>query len=50
VTRGNLELYEGLTARGEVNLLGAHIGGTLGFRGATLANPDGPALRRRAYR
>jgi hypothetical protein len=35
---------EGFTARGEVVLLGAHIGGSLDLRGATLTNPDGPAL------
>jgi uncharacterized protein YjbI with pentapeptide repeats len=44
VTRGNLELDEGFIAQGEVNLLGSHIGGTLSFSGATLANPDGHAL------
>jgi hypothetical protein len=42
--RGNLELNEGFTARGEVRLLGAHIGGRLSFNGARLANHDGPAL------
>ena len=44
ITRGNLELTNGFTAYGEVSLLGAHIGGVLGFNGATLINPDGRAL------
>jgi hypothetical protein len=43
-TRGNLELDDGFTARGEVRLLGAHIGGQLILSGATLTNPDGRAL------
>jgi hypothetical protein len=43
-TRGNLALHLGFTATGEVNLLGAHIGGTLTLVKATLTNPDGPAL------
>jgi hypothetical protein len=43
-TRGNLELNGGFTATGEVNLMGAHIGGRLSLLGATLTNPDGRAL------
>jgi hypothetical protein len=35
---------QGFTAKGEVVLLGAHIGGQLHFRDATLSNPDGLAL------
>jgi hypothetical protein len=35
---------EGFTAHGEVNLLGAHIGGHLSFDGAILSNPNGLAL------
>jgi type IV secretory pathway TrbD component len=34
----------GFTATGEVNLLGANIGGMLDISGATLTNPDGYAL------
>jgi hypothetical protein len=34
----------GFTAHGEVNLLGAHIGGSLDFTGASLTNTDGYAL------
>jgi hypothetical protein len=43
-TRGNLELNNGFSAKGEVNLLGAHIGGTLDLSGATLSNPNGRTL------
>jgi hypothetical protein len=43
-TRGNLDLNDGFTTYGQVNLLGAHIGGLVRFTGATLTNPDGPAL------
>jgi hypothetical protein len=43
-TRGNLELTNGFTAHGGVSLFGAHIGGVLDLSGATLANPNGPAL------
>jgi adhesin HecA-like repeat protein len=43
-TRGNLSLNEGFTATGEVNLVGANIGGKLSLRGATLTNPGGLAL------
>jgi hypothetical protein len=43
-TRGNVELRDGFHARGEVNLGGAHIGGSLILDGATLSNPDGRAL------
>jgi hypothetical protein len=42
-TRGDLSL-KGFTATREVELLGAHIGGQLDLRGATLTNPDGHAL------
>jgi adhesin HecA-like repeat protein len=35
---------ERFRATGEVSLLGARIGGQLDFSGATLDNPDGPAL------
>jgi hypothetical protein len=35
----------GFTARGMLNLVGAHIGGQLAFDGATLTNPNGPALQ-----
>ena len=42
-TRGNLVL-DRISATGEVRLLGAHIGGQLSFNGASLTNPDGPAL------
>ena len=43
-TGGNLDLNDGFTTHGEVNLLGAHIGGLLRFTGASLTNPNGPAL------
>ena len=43
-TTGNLELNDGFTANGEVNLLGACIGGQLSLTGAHLTNPDGHAL------
>lgn len=36
---------EGFTAEGEVRLVGARIGGQLGFNGASLSNPGGVALR-----
>jgi adhesin HecA-like repeat protein len=42
-TRGNLVLDRS-SVTGEVRLLGAHIGGQLRFNGASLTNPDGPAL------
>ena len=41
---GNLELNDGFTASGEVNLLGAHISGQLVCSGATLASRGRPAL------
>jgi hypothetical protein len=41
---GNLELNDGFTADGEVNLLGAHVGGHLVCSGATLASRQRPAL------
>jgi hypothetical protein len=43
-TRGNVDLRHGFHAHGEVNLGGAHIGGSLILDGATLTNPDGRAL------
>jgi hypothetical protein len=43
-TGGNLDLNDGFSSHGEVNLLGAHIGGLLRFTGATLTNPNGRAL------
>jgi hypothetical protein len=43
VTRGNLELSQGFTAHGPVDLSSAHIGGTLQLTDATLANPNGRA-------
>jgi hypothetical protein len=43
-TRGDLSLSNGFTASDMVRLRGAHIGGTLDLRGATLTNPDGWAL------
>jgi hypothetical protein len=43
-TRGNLELNDGFTTDGEVDLSGAHIGGVLNLAGANLINNDGPAL------
>jgi hypothetical protein len=43
-TTGNLELNRGFTARGEVRLRGAHIGGHLNLRGASLINRRGRAL------
>jgi hypothetical protein len=42
-TRNDLELDEA-AIQGEVNLLGARIGGSLQLSGATLDNPDGTAL------
>jgi hypothetical protein len=41
---GNLELNDGFTSGGEVNLLGAHVSGQLVCSGATLASREGPAL------
>jgi hypothetical protein len=43
-TRGDVELHETFAVEGEVNLLGAHIGGALDLDGATLTNPGGRAL------
>jgi hypothetical protein len=43
-TRGNLQLSDGFTTRGEISLFGAHIGGQLDLSGATLTNPKGFAL------
>jgi hypothetical protein len=36
--------HEGFIATGGIRLSGAHIGGQLSFNGATLTNPNGPAL------
>jgi hypothetical protein len=43
-TRGNLELTYGFTARGQVNLVGAHIGGIFNCDGGHFINPEGYAL------
>jgi hypothetical protein len=43
-TTGSLGLNDGFTAKGEVNLGGAHIGGQLSLGGAQLTNPGGRAL------
>jgi hypothetical protein len=43
-TQGDLELNAGFTTQGEVNLLGANIGGSLSCREANLANPGKEAL------
>jgi hypothetical protein len=43
-TRGDLQLNDGFTVQGQVNLLGAHIGGNLVVDGARLSNPKGCAL------
>jgi hypothetical protein len=43
-TQGDLELNDGFTAHGGVDLYGAHISGRLNLIGATLTNPDGFAL------
>jgi hypothetical protein len=43
-TRGDLRLNDGFTATGEVDLPGAHIGGTLDCSGGTFTNPSGTAL------
>jgi hypothetical protein len=43
-TRGNLGLNQGFTAKGNVNLQGAHIGGRLELDHAWLCNPGGTAL------
>ncbi|MFI0348903.1 hypothetical protein [Actinomadura sp. 9N407] len=43
-TTGDVELNDGFTANGEVDLLGAHIGGKMTFSGATLRNPGGRSL------
>jgi hypothetical protein len=43
-TSGNLELNDGFTVEGKVDLLGAHIGGKLSFSGARLTNPGGITL------
>src|SRR5260221_394155 len=44
LTRGDLRLDEGFVAIGEVNLLGAHIGGQLVCTWGQFSNPDGLAL------
>jgi hypothetical protein len=43
-SRGNVELSDGFTATGEVNLLGAHIGGQLDCTEGTFRNPGGTAI------
>src|SRR5207245_720176 len=44
-TVGDLELRRAkFTTNSEVSLLGAHIGGALNLRGASLSNPSGRAL------
>jgi hypothetical protein len=43
-TTGHLELGQGFTARGEVYLRGARIGGHLSLSGARLTNPGGRPL------
>ncbi|MBE1533496.1 hypothetical protein [Actinomadura algeriensis] len=43
-TAGDLELNDGFTAEGTVDLLGADIGGKLSLRRAHIANPGGWAL------
>ncbi len=43
-TTGDVQLDDGFSARGEVNLAGAHIGGRLVLSGASLANENGWAL------
>lgn len=45
VVRSNLALNQGFIARGEVRLVGAHVGGALNFRKARLMNPNGHALQ-----
>ena len=41
---GGMFCQEGFAAQGEVRLLGAHVGGQLGFSGAQLSNKGGAAL------
>lgn len=43
-TTGSVELDYGFTARGEVRMLGAHIGGCLSVRQAMLSNEQGRSL------
>jgi hypothetical protein len=43
-TRGDLQLNEGFSVSGGVDLAGAHIGGILDCTGSQFANSDGPAL------
>ncbi|MDH2424630.1 hypothetical protein [Sphaerisporangium sp. TRM90804] len=43
-TRGDLDLGAVTATEGVVNLVGAHIGGSLNLSGATLANPGGDTL------
>jgi hypothetical protein len=44
-TKGNVELNDRFCSEGEVNLVGAHIGGSLDLDAAHLINPAGYALR-----
>ena len=43
-TTGEVDLCDGFTTHGEVNLERAHVGGQLNLQGAALANENGPAL------
>lgn len=43
-TTGSVELDYGFTARGEVRMMGAHIGGQFTINGASLTNENGKAL------
>lgn len=45
VLRGNLALNKRFTSAGEVNLVGAHVGGAFNLRNARLSNPGGHALQ-----
>lgn len=44
-TSGDVQLSDGFTTHGEVNLEGAHVGGHLNLDRAAFANENGPALR-----
>jgi hypothetical protein len=43
-TSGTVELNKGVTSLGDVNMIGAHIGGQLDLDGAKLTNPGAAAL------
>jgi hypothetical protein len=49
-TRGDLDLSDGFTCLGEVNLAVAHVGGTLDCNGAKLINLHGAALNANGLR